>query len=92
MDEDIALGIAQLGLWSGSIAELERLAVPSPETVKRFENELARLAAERERLSREQEAGKARLETARAESRALEIGGVVPTEMDLLAARAASRS
>ena len=50
-----------LGIWSGSIAELERLAVPSTETVKRFETEFAKLAAEGERLRSERDAGNARL-------------------------------
>ena len=87
-DEGIALHIAQLGLWSGSIAELERLSVPAPETVGRFEKEFAKLSTDRARLVRERQEGNARLEQARAQSRALEIGGVVPTEKELLEARA----
>jgi uncharacterized protein YhaN len=91
LDEEIALRIAQLGrvpAGSGSITDLERLAVPAPETVDRFEKEFADLSAEKSRVVREIEKSKADAEASRAQARAIQIGGAVPTEADLIQARA----
>ena len=90
LDEDIALRIAQLRpapTGSGNIADLERLAVPAPETVDRFEKEFASLSGEKARLLREIDKTKTDIETSRAQARAIQIGGAVPTEADLLQAR-----
>ena len=41
-----AVELARLGQWSGTLDELEKLAVPSLETLQRFEDELAELDQE----------------------------------------------
>jgi uncharacterized protein YhaN len=91
LDEDISLRMAQLcpaPARSGNIADLERLAVPAPETVDRFEKEFAGLSGEKSRLLREIDKTKADVETCRVQARAIQIGGAVPTEANLLQARA----
>ena len=91
LDEEISLRVAQLipaPAGSGAIADLERLAVPAPETVDRFEKDIATLSAEKFRLSHELDKTKGEIETSRAQARAIQIGGAVPTEADLLQARA----
>ena len=91
LDDELSLRVAQLvpaPAGSGTIADLERLAVPNPETVDRFEKEFAGLGSERSRLLREIDHATADVETSRVQARAIQLGGAVPTEADLLQARA----
>jgi len=91
LDDEITLRIAQLGpapAGCGDVADLERLAVPAPETVDLFEKDFAEISAEKSRLLREMEKTGADIETSRVQARAIRIGGAVPTEADLLQARA----
>ncbi|MEW4529184.1 AAA family ATPase [Maioricimonas sp. JC845] len=85
--EQAGVALAQLGLWQGTLEECERLAVPSDETIDRFESEFGdlqsvhgRLAAKRDEVSREIQG----LET---ELDQLERDGAIPTEEELNEAR-----
>jgi uncharacterized protein YhaN len=62
--------------------------VPAAETVDRFEKEFAHFTAEKSRLLREVDKTRTEIETAHAQARAIQIGGSVPTEADLLKERA----
>ncbi|NQT12925.1 MAG: hypothetical protein HQ582_09255, partial [Planctomycetes bacterium] len=87
IEQESGVRLAQLGLWSGSLDELERLSVPSDETVDRFDQQIrdldARLAGLHDRRAAEEEAV-AELQT---RTRQLELGQAIPTEEDLDAAR-----
>ncbi len=86
---EAARALARLPLWSGPLDAVAGLAVPSPETVNRFEDELAGIDAELDRLRIAREAADSEL--ADAESKLSELrqsAGVLPTEDDLALARA----
>lgn len=87
MKGDALVQLEQLPLWSGSLEALERLAIPSLETVERFENEFRSLEDQHAAFYRQiQEAEQAqqRLDT---ELLKLEQGAEIPSEAQLLAAR-----
>jgi len=91
LDDELALRSAQLvpaPTGAGAIADLERLALPNSETVDRFEQEFASLGREKFHHLREIDKVTAEVETSRAQARAIQLGGAVPTEADLERARA----
>lgn len=83
-----SIDLAGLGLWTGELFELERLPVPPPETVDRFERVieegLRAFETSRERAAETERA----LSEAEEKIQSLELGGPVPMESDLEAARA----
>lgn len=87
LEEHAAVGLARLGLWSGTLAELERLAVPSNETIERFDKDLSdverRLALAEAKLRQVRDA-RAEVDRQIDEARSQ---GEVPSEEDLAAAR-----
>ncbi len=87
LDDEVAAARAGLGLIEGDADDLARLAVPPLETVARFERELSAADVSRARL--EERAGELheRLELARRRLAELRLGGEVPTEDELEAAR-----
>jgi uncharacterized protein YhaN len=85
--ESASAGINSLGLWTGTLRELENLSVPDPETINDFDTKMRDSEAE----VKKQEA-----EIERLDSQILEIGSEieklrieqdVPTEHDLMLAR-----
>ena len=85
--EQAEIDLRRLGLWSGALSDIESLAVPSPETVTRYEEEFAEALAEIERsenvlndLTQELQECQQRIEQ-------LVLQQDVPTEADLVAAR-----
>ncbi len=87
LEEQAAVGLARLGLWSGTLEELERLAVPSAETIDRFDKELAdmeRRVALAEAKLRQTRDARAEVEQQIVETRSQ---GNVPSEEELIAAR-----
>ena len=44
-----AIDLKRLGLWSGPLEAIETLAMPSPETIERFDRELSEVAARNSR-------------------------------------------
>jgi uncharacterized protein YhaN len=88
MEEELRLDLARLGLFRGSPEAAEALPVPAEETLRRFQDDFDGLAARRQALVERQAA--LRTDLADAERRLDEIhrGGAVPTEAEMLAARA----
>ncbi len=52
---DISAGIARLELWNGTMEELERMAMPSSETIERFRSECERLETQLKALQKLQD-------------------------------------
>src|SRR5439155_2808820 len=59
-NEQAAADLNRLTLWAGSLEHLEELAVPSPETVERFDTELNNLDNEQRLLNTQQEENRQR--------------------------------
>jgi len=79
--------LAALGLWSGSLEELERAAIPALETLERFQGGFDALEKEREKLGagRQKAADEIRDVDARLET--LRGSGAVPSEEELAGER-----
>ncbi|MFP4584711.1 MAG: AAA family ATPase [Desulfococcaceae bacterium] len=86
-ETEIADGLARLPFWSADLAALETAAVPSAETVERFETELREASEDVARALERVEEIHAEREAAEAELRKLSLDGEVPTEADLQSAR-----
>jgi uncharacterized protein YhaN len=82
---DLELG--KLRLWSGTLEELEHLAVPSLETVDRFDNEISGAANQVATLERDLAKLEGELSTLQQQREQLELQGDVPTEAELLRTR-----
>lgn len=80
--------LGRLGQWKGSWEALERLAVPSVETVQRFETQLGKLALQEDQARQASREAEARASTNERDLEALRRAGEVPTEEELLQARA----
>jgi uncharacterized protein YhaN len=86
-EQQAAGELARFTLWSGSLEALEQLAVPAPESVDRFENDLKDARAERRQLLdrlREEEAALRDLDS---QIERLQLEQEVPSEADLEEAR-----
>jgi len=79
--------LRRLGLWSGTIGELEHLEVPLPKTVDRFESEFQKLAARQETLEEKRQAAQADQSEIERQIQELQTVTMVPTEEDLARAR-----
>ena len=81
--ESATVALGQLGLWSGSLGEAEKLAVPSLATIEQFSEELkdknGQITSLRDRL-KDKANEKAQLE---AQLNQLELGQRVPTDEEL---------
>ncbi|NOX80050.1 MAG: AAA family ATPase [Deltaproteobacteria bacterium] len=75
------------GLWTGELAQLLELPLPSVETVRRFEADYGELENDRKQLRKDLKKAAGELQSARADSREVAYGGEVPTEQDLAASR-----
>ena len=87
LQKQAAVDLARLPLWSGTLEELEKIAVPPGEAIERFaaqesaaEKSLGRLNEEIEELQNRCNAAEQKLEQ-------IQLEGEVPTEEDLAAAR-----
>jgi uncharacterized protein YhaN len=87
-EEQLLLDLGRLGLWRGTPEALEALPVPGEETLRRFAEDAETLAGRRRALAEQLRA--LRGELAEAERRLDEIrrAGAVPSEDEMLAARA----
>ena len=88
LEEEAEVARRGLSLWSGSLVALSELAVPSVQTVDRFEVDLDAHATRLERVERGRDeliAVRAELDAAKGE---MERAGSVPMEAGLLHARA----
>ena len=82
-----AIDLHKLGLWSGSLEALEKLALPAAETIARFDRSLSDAQAVIARLQGQWE--KARVDSADIERdlERLRLEGEVPSEAELVEAR-----
>ncbi|MCA9210937.1 MAG: AAA family ATPase, partial [Planctomycetales bacterium] len=79
--------LKRLGLWNGTLDELESLAAPSLETVARFEEQFDRAIRNMEKLREELAELETRQTKLRQEIEQLQQHQAVPTETDLETAR-----
>lgn len=81
--ENAAVALSQLGLWSGSLEEVEKLAVPTLATIEQYAEEFkdksGQIKSLRDRL-KEKASGKEQLD---AQLKQLELGQRVPTDEEL---------
>ncbi len=88
-EQELARALMQLPLWTEPLETLETGCVPSIETIDRFEAEFARIANEQEQLRTERRSTVAMKAEAEGELEQLrQIAGTVPSENDLVQARA----
>ncbi len=80
--------LAALGRWSGALAGLPALPLPSQETIDRFEKGFSDVEQRRRTLIERREELVRALNRCREKLDQLQSGGAVPTEGDLRAARA----
>lgn len=82
-EDQAAVELERLGLWTGSLDELECLPVPSSTTIDVFESELSNIVREQELLDSQQQEIAQQASHLEAKIRALQLGGEVPTESEL---------
>ncbi len=86
-EEQIALDLKRLPLWSQGIAGLEEVSIPSPETVDRFESVFHEITTQLMSLDEKEKEGRADLAATELKIEALRMAGSVPTEGELFRAR-----
>lgn len=86
-EQQAAVELARLPLWSGTLEQLERLCLPRPETVDRWENDLDRAAQQLQLFEERTAAADAERADLDRQIDQLRLEGDVPTEESLLAAR-----
>jgi uncharacterized protein YhaN len=79
--------LSSLGLWEGSLEEVEGLPAPLTSTINRFEERFQDLAVRRRDLDKETKATEERLAAARRDLEQIRLGLEVPSEEDLLESR-----
>ena len=85
--ETLTIQIEKLGLWSGFLADLERLPVPQRETVDRIDKELSSRATELERIESAILDNQEQIAEDERKIEEMHQHGVVPEEGDLDQAR-----
>ncbi|MFA5355008.1 MAG: hypothetical protein WC291_12330, partial [Thermodesulfovibrionales bacterium] len=86
-EEQARVDLQRLGLWTGSLEEIESLAAPSPETMERFIQGFSRNGSVMERNRTGTEEVRQAIAKTGAQLESLQLEGNVPTEADLDAAR-----
>lgn len=81
------VALAALGFWSGTLEEVEELAVPALETVDRFQEEIRASDDRASRAASDTSATRKQLVEQDEKLEALRLAGEVLTETDLAAAR-----
>jgi uncharacterized protein YhaN len=77
----------KLSLWSGSVEDLERLTIPSPETINTFEGHQSEAERDYQRIKEELDKTTNTLADLRRQIEELRLQQEVPTEEDLQKAR-----
>jgi uncharacterized protein YhaN len=86
-EEQAQVEVAQLGCWSGTLEELERLPLPDRDTVDQFEATFSQLNADARHLTTETQKTQAELAECGRQLDALQRAGAVPSEEELAQAR-----
>ena len=81
------LELSKLGLWSGTLEELEAIPIPSAETINRFDSELGELAKDHQNLREKIKQIQTLKSDLDVRLKELQLSGPVPTELDLESAR-----
>jgi uncharacterized protein YhaN len=84
-ETDIAL--KQLGLWTGTLDELDQLALPAAERIEQFDQRFKELETDQRRIKERLLEARRRAAEAEQKLEALNYAGAVPTEDDLHHAR-----
>ena len=87
LTKDTSAGIKILGLWTGTIEELENLPVPDPETINDFDSRIRDAEAEVKKQESEVERFRDEILEIGREIEKLRMVQDVPTENDLMIAR-----
>lgn len=87
LEEQADIVISQLPRWSGTLEEVERLAIPDEETIDRIDDELGLSATRSISLEQQQTEVSAALQGILERLTQLEHTGDVPTQADLIRAR-----
>lgn len=85
--EQLRIDLSRLGLWTGSLEQLEALPVPSEETLERFREGLAAVEDRRRTLQEQRRTAAAELADVDRDLDEIRRSGGVPTEEELRAAR-----
>ncbi|MGO9113728.1 MAG: AAA family ATPase [Thermoguttaceae bacterium] len=85
--EQAAIDLHKLGLWSGTLVVLEKLALPAAETIARFDRSLADAQAAIVRLQGQLEKARGDVATIGRDLERLRLEGEVPSEAELAEAR-----
>jgi uncharacterized protein YhaN len=86
-EEQLMLDLDRLPLWERSIEEIETIAIPSPETVDRFETSFQEIATKMAGLDEKEKEARGELTKIELKIEALRMAGTVPTEDELSQAR-----
>jgi len=86
-EEQIKLDTKKLPLWSSSIEELEKIPIPSSETIDRFESAFQEIASKMVAIEEKEKEARSSLVLIEHKIEALRIAGAVPTEDELSQAR-----
>lgn len=81
------LELTKLGLWSGTLEELEATPIPSAETINRFDHEFNGLAKNLQNVQEKIKQVQILKSDLDVRLRELQLSGPVPTELDLESAR-----
>jgi uncharacterized protein YhaN len=87
LTEKTAIGIKQMGLWSGQLEELETLALPRMERIEHFERRFQELENDQQRIKERLLEARRQNEVMTKKINALRWAGEVPTEEALNQAR-----
>lgn len=85
--EALTARLQRLRYWSGTLADFATVAVPTEETIDRFEAEWKELESSRKAEARRQKELTTELATVDEQLRLLEAHGGIPSETELLASR-----
>ena len=86
-EDQIQIDLEKLGLWSGPLDDLEKLAVPPRQTVDRFEADFHDVEAKQKDSVRRSEEAREELRNIEKSIEELQLTGAVPSESDLKVSR-----
>ncbi|MBI4595193.1 MAG: AAA family ATPase [Candidatus Tectomicrobia bacterium] len=86
-EEQAQVSLKKLGLWSGSMEELERLPLPAPETIDRFESLFQSLMDQQKGLEGKIQDTSKEIKELSQKIEELRLSGAIPTEDELTEAR-----
>lgn len=88
VEDQVRVDLKKLGLWSGALEELERLSIPSSETIDRFESMFQELLTQKTGIEGKIRDSGVEIKEHEQKIEELRLTGAVPTEEELQIARA----